>query len=154
MLTRNQKFALAVYDKVIKVSEKYPTGKDSAEKDSNQKQRNKYGAMAQKMPILIRTAGLAQAISFLEAKSRKDSEKLNLQFEKLNLQLLKDLSDVIETEMKLGGNFAEKCRQAEMTEYLRLTQNTLAALLWFKRYSVSVLDVEENERGDENEIED
>lgn len=147
MLTRNQKFALAVYEKVVKVAEEFPIETAFTKKEANQKQRNKYGAMAQKMPILIRTAGLAQAVSFLEAKSKKDSEKLNL-------QLLKDLSEVIEVEMKFGGNFAEKCRKAEMTEYLRLTQNTLAALLWFKRYSVSVLDVEENARGDENENED
>lgn len=137
MLTRNQKFALAVYEKVVKVGEKYP-------KDTNKKQRDKYGAMAQKLPLLIRTAGLAQAISFLEAKSKKESEKPNL-------LLLENLSKVIEKEMKLDQNFADKCRSASMTEYLRLTQNTLAALLWFKRYSVSVLDVEENARGDEDE---
>ncbi len=146
MLTRNQKFALAVYDKVVKVGDKYPTEKDSALKDKYQKQRNKYGAMAQKLPLLIRTAGLAQAIGFLEAKSEKASEEPNL-------LLLKDLSEVIEVEMKLDGKFPDKCRNAEMTEYLRLTQNTLAALLWFKRYSVSVLDVEENARGEENENE-
>lgn len=136
MLTRNQKFALAVYDKVVEIGEKYP-------KETNQKQRDKYGAMAQKLPLLIRTAGLAQAISFLEAKSKKDNEKPNL-------MLLEDLSDVIKKEMKFDQNFTDKCRSAKMTEYLRLTQNTLAALLWFKRYSVSVLDVEENTRGDEN----
>lgn len=136
MLTRNQKFARAVYEKVVAVSERYP-------KDTKQKQRDKYGAMAQKLPVLIRTAGLAQAISFLEAKSKKESEKPNL-------LLLENLSEVIKKEMKLDENFTDKCRSAKMTEYLRLTQNTLAALLWFKRYSVSVLEVEEDARGDEN----
>lgn len=130
MLTRNQKFALSVYERVVKFDEDYP-------KDTNQKQRDKYGAMAQKLPLLIRTAGLAQAISFLEAKSKKESEKPNL-------LLLEHLSEVIKEEMKLTEKFTDKCRNAEMTEYLRLTQNTLAALLWFKRYSVSVLDVEAN----------
>jgi hypothetical protein len=31
-----------------------------------------------------------------------------------------------------------------LQEYIRLTKDTLDALLWFKRYSVSVLEVKNN----------
>lgn len=139
MQTRNQKFAVAVYERVKKVGEEFPTEKVSNEdKNKNQKQRNKYGAMAQKLPVLIRTAGLAQAITFLEAKSKKESEKMNK-------QLLDDLSEAVSEMMGFDKTiFAEKCRADKLTAYLQLTQNTLAALLWFKRFSVSVLEVEEN----------
>jgi CRISPR-associated protein Cmr5 len=117
MLTRNQQFALSVYEKVKTVPEK---------------DRNKYGTMAQKLPVLIRTAGLAQAIGFLEAKSNEKGNEL----------LLKHLAEVLEfSDLK---SFGKKCREAELIEYLRLTQNALAALLWFKRYSVSVLGLEPN----------
>jgi CRISPR-associated protein Cmr5 len=126
MQTRNQKFAVSVYEKVV------------AHKDKSKPDKVKYGAMAQKLPVLIRTAGLAQAISFLEAKSKKESEKMNK-------QLLDDLSETVGEIMRFDkGTFAEKCRADKLTAYLQLTQNTLAALLWFKRFSVSVLEVEEN----------
>lgn len=137
--TRNQKFAVAVYERVRKVGEQLPIKNvsDKHEKE-NQKQRNKYGAMAQKLPVLIRTAGLAQAISFLEAKSKKESEKMNK-------RLLDDLSEAVSSMMEFDAKeFSKKCREDELTAYLQLTQNTLAALLWFKRFSVSVLEVEEN----------
>jgi CRISPR-associated protein Cmr5 len=117
MLTRNQKFALEVYKKVGTVSEN---------------DKPKYGTMAQKLPLLIRTAGLAQAIGFLEAKSKEKGNEL----------LLKHLAETL--GFSDAKSFGNKCRESEMTEYLRLTQNVLAALLWFKRYSVSVLGLEPN----------
>jgi CRISPR-associated protein Cmr5 len=127
MQTRNQKFAVAVYEKV------------AAHKNRSKAEKDKYGAMAQKLPVLIRTAGLAQAIAFLEAKSK----------EKMNKQLLDDLSDAVG---EIAGfdkkEFSGKCRESDLTAYLQLTQNTLAALLWFKRFSVSVLEVEENAKSD------
>ena len=117
MLTRNQKFALAVYQRVETVSEN---------------DRPKYGTMAQKLPLLIRTTGLAQAIGFLEAKSKESGNEL----------LLRHLAETL--GFSDAKSFGKKCRESEMTEYLRLTQNSLAALLWFKRYSVSVLGLDEN----------
>lgn len=120
MLTRNQKFAVAVHNKV------------SAHKGLSKADKDKYGAMAQKLPVLIRTAGLAQAVSFLEAKSSKEA---------MNKQLLEDLAATVGFGVK---EFGDKCRNAELTDYLQLTNNTLAALLWFKRFSVSVLEVAEN----------
>lgn len=126
MLTRNQKFAVAVHNKV------------SAHKGLSKADKDKYGAMAQKLPVLIRTAGLAQAVSFLEAKSQKDTERMNR-------QLLNDLAATVGTMTGFAaGEFANRCRSAELTDYLQLTNNTLAALLWFKRFSVSVLEVAEN----------
>ena len=118
MLTRNQRFAVKVFEKVEKVP-------------ANEKQ--KYGTMAQKLPVLIRTAGLAQAISFLQVKAKSDSG---------NKLLLEHLAQVVEDNTV--EVFAENCRKAKLNEYLQLTQNTLAALLWFKRFSVSVLGVKEN----------
>ena len=126
MQTRNQTFAVKVYKKVEKHLSK------------SKEERTKYGAMAQKLPVLIRTAGLAQAISFLEAKSKKVSEEMNK-------QLFEDLSETVSEMMSFDkSKFSTQCRESAMSEYLLLTQNTLAALLWFKRFSVSVLEVEEN----------
>jgi CRISPR-associated protein Cmr5 len=122
MLTRSQKLAQLVYEKV------------SAHRSRSKAEKDKYGAMAQKLPVLVRTAGLAQAIAFLEAKSKSKDGKMNE-------HLLEDLSGVLGLSSE---EFVRKCREAELIDYLRLTQDVLAALLWFKRFSVSVLEVEEN----------
>ena len=118
MLTRSQKFAKLVYERV------------SAHGDRSKDEKDKYGAMAQKLPVLVRTAGLAQAIAFLEAKSKSKGGEMNG-------HLLKDLSGVLGLSSE---EFVRKCREVELIGYLRLTQDVLAALLWFKRFSVSVLE--------------
>jgi CRISPR-associated protein Cmr5 len=134
MHTRDQRYAVAVYERV------------TAHKGKTKPEKDKYGTMAQKLPVLIQTAGLAQAVTFLEAKSKKDSERMNR-------LLLEDLASVVAHEMRFGGandgaanvsEFTKRCREADLSDYLLLTRNTLAALLWFKRFSVSVLGIEEN----------
>jgi CRISPR-associated protein Cmr5 len=127
METRSQKYAVEVYRRV------------AVHKGKSTEQRTKYGIMAHKLPVLIRTAGLAQAISFLETKTGETGEEMNK-------QLLEDLSSVVSevSGIDIGGNLPAKCREAELQEYIRLTKDTLDALLWFKRYSVSVLEVKNN----------
>lgn len=127
METRSQKYAVEVYKRV------------AVHKGKSTEQRTKYGIMAHKLPVLIRTAGLAQAISFLETKTGERGEEMNK-------QLLEDLSSVVSevSGIDIGGNLPAKCREAELQEYIRLTKDTLDALLWFKRYSVSVLEVKNN----------
>ncbi len=113
MQTRNQKYAQSAYENVRQV----PEG-----------QKSKYGSMVHKLPILIRTAGLAQALAFVEAKKEHT--------------LLQNL------EKTLGiPALAAKSREAELSEYMRLTRDTLAVLLWYKRFVQSELgiDVADNE---------
>ncbi len=117
MMTRNQRMAMAAFEKVSAVS--------NENKDA-------YGRMAQKLPVMIRAAGLAQAVGFVETKSKIEGNKL----------LLTHLAETL--GFNDSDSFARSCRSANVTEYLRLTQNALAALLWFKRFSVSVLGLEEN----------
>lgn len=119
MKTLEQEFAEKVYDKVTTFGRNQPKG--SAK-------RNQYGAMAHKLPILIRTAGLAEAVAFVESRG-KDG----------HTALLEDLGQVV--SVKNAGTFAEQSRKAELQEYMYLTRRTLLALKWFKRFAQSVLDV-------------
>jgi CRISPR-associated protein Cmr5 len=41
-----------------------------------------------------------------------------------------------------AGDLLEASRTAPLSAYMRLTQEALQALLWFKRYAQSVLNVE------------
>lgn len=104
--TRNQRFAGQIFDQVQTV-----TG-----------ERDKYKAMAEKLPILIRTAGLAQALAFVNA-SKESGHK----------SLLKHLAEVVGDGTI--PNLLERSRTDELLKYMRLTQETLAALLWYKRFA-------------------
>ena len=132
MQTRNQKFAVKVYQKIENLQSEFP--------DENSIERKKYGAMAHKLPVLIRTAGLAQALGFLSAKSNGEAGQMNK-------RLFKDLASTLgranENELL---NQSRGANNQSLADYLRLTQDALAALLWFKRFAESVLDVKAGER--------
>lgn len=141
MQTRDQKLALAVYNCVLTFDKPELT----------KSQRKQYGSMAHKLPILIRTAGLSQALAFVEARHRREPPKPNPP----QLQLLRDLEQVLRDNSLLQGtNLFAVARNAELGEYMRLTQHTLAALLWFKRYAQSVLGVQQGEEAEEEAAND
>ncbi len=117
MLTRDQRYAVEAHKHV------------SAVKKEDQRS---YGAMAHKLPILIRTAGLAQALTFVEARGLKSQT-----------QLLTDLASTLGKAS--GGVLLEQARNSELSAYMLLTQQVLAALLWYKRFAQSILGVEASE---------
>ena len=138
MQTRDQRLSFAIYERVLAFD--VP--------NLSPKQRKQYGSMAHKLPILIRTAGLSQALAFVEARHRKQENKPTPP----QLKLLRDLEEVLRKEHMLeGSNLFAVARQAELGEYMRLTQHTMAALLWFKRYAQSVLGVEQGTDDDAKE---
>lgn len=125
MQTRDQIYAATVYDQVSTVREKEPEYK-------------KYGAMAHKLPILIRTAGLVQALAFVEARGKE-----------IQKRLLIDLKTTIEPDDP--RTLLKHAQQANLSEYMRLTQQIMAALLWYKRFAQSILGVDVSEAALENE---
>ena len=134
MQTRNQTLAVKVFQKIENLQREFP--------DENSTERKKYGAMAHNLPVLIRTAGLAQALGFLDAKSN-DKEG------KMNKQLLNDLASTLGKSSTQFLNQSRGDNNQSLGDYLRLTQETLAALLWYKRFAQSVLGVESGEKAKE-----
>jgi CRISPR-associated protein Cmr5 len=100
-----------------------------------------YGRVAHKLPVLIRQAGLAQALTFIEAKAKDGSERI-----------LDHLAEYLKEVRLLGSAdrkaLMERSRQAELREYMHLTQEIQGALLWHKRYAQSVLNVQQGEEED------
>lgn len=90
--------------------------------------------MSYRLPVLIRTAGLAQALAFVDAHS--DAGK----------KLLEHIAIVL----KLKGKEAllKFSREAELPKYMLLTREVLAALTWYKRFAQSVLGVESGAAGE------
>ena len=113
MLTRAQRYAAVVYDQVNQV----PEG-----------QKKKYGAMAYKLPILVRTSGLAQALAFVHSRGSEGQ-----------MLLLNHLAQSI-TNTDAEG-LLDSSRTAPLSEYRRLTHEALAALDWYKRFAESILKV-------------
>lgn len=115
MKTRDQEYASTAVQKVSAVKAKL-----------NADDRNRYGAMAHQLPILIRSAGLAQALAFLDTRDTVGHK-----------QLLSDLAATV----GLPNTLVRKAREAPLEEYMQLTRQVMAALLWYKRFAQSILDI-------------
>jgi CRISPR-associated protein Cmr5 len=128
MQTRDQKYGAAIYKKVSDLKEEA----DAKDKEG-EKYAESYGSMAHKLPVLIRSAGLAQALAFVEARGKAAHKKL-----------LDHLAQaVLEKDDVNGTTLAERSRNTEqLSEYMRLTHEVMAALVWYKRFAQSVLDVD------------
>ena len=111
MLTRTQQYAAQIFEQVSHVTDA---------------ERQKYGSMAHKLPVLIRTAGLAQALAFVDSRGSDEQR-----------QLLEHIAQVVSEE-----DLLRRSRESELADYMRLTRNVLAALVWYKRFAQSVLHVE------------
>lgn len=120
-MTREQRYASAVYELVEKHVSKEKSFTD------------KYGSMAHKLPVLIRTAGLAQALAFVEARHKEGTPQR---------QLLQDLTAVLNQVGQVHGNLGEQSRTVLLDEYMFLTEACIEALLWFKRFGSSLLDAD------------
>lgn len=131
MLTRDQQYAISARECVEAIAVKY---------EKEEKSRRKYGSTAHKLPILIRTAGLAQALTFIETRG-KSKDKANP---------YQDFLD--DLEKTVGQNsLCKSAREAELDEYMLLTQQVLDALLWYKRFAQSILDIDASASIDEGE---
>ncbi|XSG75991.1 type III-B CRISPR module-associated protein Cmr5 [Herpetosiphon llansteffanensis] len=117
--TLEQRYAIAVHTKV----EAYKN--NSSEKDS-------YGGMAFTLPIMIRSAGLVQALHFASTRKKQGQQ-----------DFLRDLASVLNEP-----DLLKVSREAALTEYMQLTRKTLAVLVWFKRFAQSILDLEASDVAD------
>lgn len=135
MLTREQDYAAKVYEQISNEFANKPpnTGK-------------KYGSMAHKLPVLIRVAGLAQALQFVDSRGT-DDHKLLLQHLALTLGFMDDGGDDVE---KAKTKLLDSSRTAQLGPYMLLTQRSLAALQWYKRFAQSVLKVDAGDESGEN----
>lgn len=130
MQTRDQRYAEKIFEQVSQLSSR------------TRAEQKQYGSMAHKLPVLIRTAGLAQALAFVEARG-KDPHR----------DLLRHLEMTIYEANATPNRLIARSREAQLTEYRQLTHNTLKALVWYKRFAQSVLEVEAGEEDENNATE-
>lgn len=122
MQTLQQRYAKAVYQRIQDIKQSYP--------DDKQKE---YGALALKLPVLVRQAGLVQALTFVAARQREAHK----------YRILDDLAQVL--GLGSGDDLLAQARSTSVVEYMFLTQQVLWTLEWFKRLAQSELKVEPGE---------
>ena len=88
-----------------------------------------YGSMAQKLPALIRTAGLCQALYFVKSRGK---EPLRTLLGHLAEQLSRVDPQITDMERLL-----EKVRAANVGNYVWLTREALASIGWYARLARS-----------------
>lgn len=116
MQTRSQKYAARIFKQI-----------EDLQKEHNAGEQKQYGSMAHKLPVLIRTAGLSQALGFVAARGNP-----------MHLRLVQDLAATLRRP-----DLPRDSRTApNLQEYMRMTQEALDALLWYKRFAQSVLKVD------------
>lgn len=115
---RSQQYAQAAWDCVDKAKE-------------NEQLRDKYKSRADNLPVMVMQAGLAQALGFLLAKSKGDVTSPYGRY-------LADLAIVLQAGGAVGFIDGEALQRhviaAPLSEYRRLTRETLAAAGWLKRF--------------------
>jgi CRISPR-associated protein Cmr5 len=102
-----------------------------------------YAAFAKRLPALIQSAGLCQAIAFAEAKGKDEHGVLN----KASGRVLTDLIDVCGKSAELGfptTQFADRVRTEPVTGYFRLSRLALEAATWLKRYVESLENAQDS----------
>jgi CRISPR-associated protein Cmr5 len=126
MKTLEQSFAAQIYDQVSAYGGQHPLDSD---------ERKQYGSMAHKLPVLLHTAGLVQALAFVHSRGKDPHQ-----------ELLGHLAQVVmEGDVEA---FLQQSREVDLQNYIYLTNRTMLALKWYKRFAQSVLKVEPAEEGD------
>ena len=121
MRTLEQELAATIYEQVTQLQ-------------TNEERAKEYGSMAHKLPVLIRQAGLVQALAYVAARGKPGAK-----------QLLEDLAQTLEYDA--ADALFDATRQANLLEYMHLTRKATVALTWYKRFAQSVLGVEPTEEG-------
>ncbi|MEI2693362.1 MAG: type III-B CRISPR module-associated protein Cmr5 [Anaerolineae bacterium] len=127
MQSREQQYAASVYARVESFRAQHS--------DERDRDRKRYGSMAHKLPILVRQAGLVQALAFIQSRNKAPTN-----------QLLDDLAQTVGANTT--ANLLDRSRRANLVEYIYLTDQVMLALKWYKRFAQSVLKVDPTDDDD------
>lgn len=97
----------------------------------------KYASIVHKLPALLTSAGLCQALHFVE--SRKDEQRAH---QKKLVDHLANQLERIDPQITSAAKLLERARRAELADYLRLTEEAFACAAWYRRMVQAVLKME------------
>jgi CRISPR-associated protein Cmr5 len=95
-----------------------------------------YGRLCHSFPVLVRTCGLCQALAFSEDKATPSNGEETPR-NKAHRLLLRHVAEILGVKSALKA-----VRSAEAAEYMLQTRIVLGAWIYFKRFAVSILNVD------------
>ncbi len=105
--------------------------------DAKQAPAKKYASIVHKLPALLVSAGLCQALHFVESRSddgRKHQRKL--------LDHLAKQLERTDPKITSAATLLDRTRTADLALYLRYTEETIACAAWYRRMVQAVLKLE------------
>lgn len=115
-MTRQQQWSLKAFEKVSAVA-----------KSQNEGRKAKYKTFSLKMPSLIQTSGLIQALVFIESRGGDDGKAF--------------CDDLAKVYSSAGGEslshktLREKAQTEPLQGYLALTDDMIHVAIWFRRFA-------------------
>jgi len=106
--------------------------------------KKRYGTLALKLPILVRTAGLCQALHFIQARGKSDPKTSEVRLLGHIATQLKRIDPVIQD----AGSLCRRVRGANMKTYLHLTREATSTLQWYARLTRSILKIERTDEAE------
>ncbi len=139
MQTREQQFAARTYERMLAFEQSLQALDNENKKHESLKARRRYGSLCHKMAVMIRSTGLVQALAFAMRKQE-------------NLTFVHDVAIVLgmkqDASEKPSMQLLKQAYTSDLVAYMDLTADTLAALLWFKRFAQAILKVENTDDAD------
>lgn len=129
-MTLEQKRAAKAFEDVTKVEKEHGDGTPG---------RKSYGTFALKLPALLKSAGLCQAVHFLD--SRPESKPMA----KALLGHLAGQLERVNPAIQGTPSMLDQIRKADLGSYLRLSREAVAIANWYSRLARSVLKVQPGE---------
>jgi CRISPR type III-B/RAMP module-associated protein Cmr5 len=105
---------------------------------ANQK---RYGTVVHGLPALIRNAGLSQALHFVFSRNDNEAQRVLGHL----AEQLAAIDPAIRNAQVKQDALLKAARESEVGHYLRLTQEALACITWYKRLVKGVLGVDASE---------
>jgi CRISPR-associated protein Cmr5 len=99
--------------------------------------RQIYGGLCHSFPVLVRTNGLCQALAFVAAKAAAAGNDVPAR-----AWAYRQLRTHVREVLGLSSDPLQAARTADLTDYLRYTRTILDAWVYYRRFAVSVLEVE------------
>lgn len=100
---------------------------------------NDYGSTIKRVPMMILTNGLGQALAFLKAKGKGGDNEHEAVF--------KHISEWVTADMKWENDLLMEIRERSSHDYRRATTEALAYINWLKRFAEAV-DLGKEDRSD------
>ena len=102
-----------------------------------------YGGLCHHFPMMVLRSGLCQAVAFYTVKAKGQTNATAYK------EFLEHMATASGNKGMAYDRFQEHIHQLDLDRYRQTTRRILAAAIWYKRFAISLLDVDGS--GDNNE---